>query len=230
MPEHVDIVDAERHPPKGASTAVAGTQPVSDGAGDVSWTVPEPKDADTAALYDVYVSDGAGSGTWKKPTRMGWVNYEDTATASSPIVLTPVSTFVKLTNNKLGPITNTAFKLAGTTDIWNSSTNQIDFTSLDVGDVITVRTDFTVTTTGANHGIKVIYRLGIGGTSFDLTLSDLDYKTAAAHSMVRTVNIFLGDANIRDNPGEILVLSDTGTSNSVVVNGFFFEVVSRGED
>ncbi|QDP53383.1 MAG: hypothetical protein Unbinned6805contig1000_45 [Prokaryotic dsDNA virus sp.] len=62
--EHVAIPDAERHPPKGASTAVAGTQPISDGAGDVTWFVPEPKGAGSAANGEILISDGLGSTSW----------------------------------------------------------------------------------------------------------------------------------------------------------------------
>ena len=229
--EHKDITDAERHAPKGASTAATGEVPVSDGAGDVVWGNPEPKGADAASEFDVYVSDGAGSGAWKKPTRMGWENYEDTATTGTPITLSPVDTFVKLTNNQLGPISNKSFKLAGGgADLWNSSTNQVDFTSMSAGDVVTIRIDVTVTTTGANHGIRIIYRFGIGGFSFDLELEDINYKSSGSHAIVRTINVFANDSNFIDNPGEILMLSDTGSANTVVVNGFFFEVISRGED
>ena len=227
--EHKDITDAERHPPKGASTAVAGQVPVSDGAGEVVWGNPEPKDADTAAEFEMYISDGAGSGEWKLPSRMGWVNYEDTATTGVPIVLTPIDTFIQMTNNTLGVRTNTAFELGGTTDLWNASTDELDFSSLSIGDVVSIRTDMLVTTTGANHGIQVIYRFGIGGFQFDLTLDDLTFKTAGVHTLLRTINIFLADSNIVDNPGQIMVLSDTGTTASVVVNGWFIEVVTRGD-
>lgn len=40
MPEHVDIVDAERHEPKGASTAVSGQVMKSNGDGTTSWVLP----------------------------------------------------------------------------------------------------------------------------------------------------------------------------------------------
>lgn len=40
MPEHKAIIDAERHEPKGASTAASGTAYISDGAGSGSWVSP----------------------------------------------------------------------------------------------------------------------------------------------------------------------------------------------
>jgi len=62
--EHKNITDAERHAPKGASTASTGQVPISDGAGDVVWGV-SPIDGIASALVgEVYRADGVGGGGW----------------------------------------------------------------------------------------------------------------------------------------------------------------------
>ncbi len=228
--EHKNITDAERHEPKGASTALVGTHLIADGEGGTDWKENAPSGVEDASIYDVFVSDGVGSGSWKKPTRMGWENYEDTETAGSPIILTPQDTFVKMTNDGLGVKTNTTFKLPEATALWNTVTNQLDFTSLEVGDIVRIRMSLAVTTAGANHDIKLAIRFGLGASEFDIDVAFAAIKSAGVTIVSATLPIFLGDDNIKDNPAEILIQSDTGTADEVVIDGFFIEVTSRGDD
>jgi len=60
--EHKNIADAERHEPKGASTATLDT---------------------------MYISDGAASGTWKFPTYILNAVIDDVSTAQSDWVVAP---------------------------------------------------------------------------------------------------------------------------------------------
>ena len=41
-------------------------------------------------------------------------------------------------------------------------------------------------------------------------------------------SVYMGDTNTLNNPAKLYMESDTGTTNSVVVNGWFVEVMSRG--
>lgn len=64
--EHKDIVDAQRHEPKGASTAVASTIYVSNGAGSGTWRKLEPTEingiaSDGGIANLSVVSTGSGS-------------------------------------------------------------------------------------------------------------------------------------------------------------------------
>lgn len=63
--EHRDIVDSQRHEPKGASTAVASTVYVSDGAGSGTWRKVNASEiegigSDGGVAGLMVVSDGAG--------------------------------------------------------------------------------------------------------------------------------------------------------------------------
>ena len=115
--EHKDIVDAERHPPKGASTAVAGTVPVSDGAGDVTWTTPEPKGVIAASAGQVYVADGAGGGSQEFKT--GWQQVVDDQYTSSAKLSVSSGVRTKVT-------INAATDLGENIDVWNPSTNKLE--------------------------------------------------------------------------------------------------------
>lgn len=65
--EHNLITDPNVHEPKGASTAAAGTQYVSDGAGSGSWIVPDPKGLSTAQNEQV-LSKSGGVVDWVYPS------------------------------------------------------------------------------------------------------------------------------------------------------------------
>lgn len=224
--EHKNIAEGQLHEPKGVSVASSGQAYVADGAGSGSFqNVVTPEGATEGYAF---ISDGAGGGSFKKITRMGYHNYEDTATAITPIVLSPVSTFVKLTNDELGPVTQKIFALPEVTDTWNSITNQFDFSDLSIGDVISLRFDLQVTTTGANHEIKIKLDLGIGGIPFTIPLEDAEFRTTGTHDIVRTINLFIGDANVQNFPAEILASSDSAT-DSVIIRGWLIETVSRGD-
>ncbi len=228
--EHVNIPEAELHEPKGVSVATSGKAYITDGAGSGNHeTVISPTSL-SGDIRKVFVANGASGGSWKLPTRMGWDAYNDVATTGTPIVLSSAGTFFKMTNDGLGVRTDSTFSLPEVTKTWNAATNQFDFSELQIGDVITLRVDFDVTTTGANHEITARFDFGIGGFPFSLNLGELELKSAATRTVVRSLNVFIGDANMRDNPAEFVVASDTGTTDSVVINGWFIEVVSRGED
>lgn len=70
--EHKNIVDPNRHQPKGIATANANdVYKATGGAADSgSWGEIIPVGGDTADEGQVFASDGAGSGTWKQSTNI----------------------------------------------------------------------------------------------------------------------------------------------------------------
>lgn len=226
--EHKNIIEANLHEPKGISAAATGQAYIADGAGSGNFsTIVTPAGA---AAGHAYISDGAGGGSFKKIARMGYWNYNDLATTTTPIVMTSAGVFFKLTNDEAGAQTQKTFKLPEVADVWNKTTNQMDFSGLTVGDVVTIRFDLSVTTTGANHAIRVNLDFGIGATPFSISVTDSEFRSSGLHNIVRSINVFIGDTNIKDNPGEFTISSDTGTTDSVIVNGWFLEAISRGAD
>lgn len=228
--EHKNITEANLHEPKGISAAAAGKAYIANGAGSGTYQTVVVPTSTASDIRKVYVADGAGGGSWKMPTRMGWWDYNDLATATTPITLTPVATPVKLTNDEAGPNTNKTYKLPEVVDIWNKTTNQFDFSSLKIGDTLLLRTDLTVTTASANNELNLQLALALGGTPYTLDIRRVNYKTSGSYPFVVSFSFYIGDANTKDNPAELRMSSDTGTSNTVKVNGWFVEVISRGDN
>lgn len=227
MPEHNILTDPELHEPKGVAAATSGQTYVADGAAGGAWSLPEPKGAIAAANREIYVADGAASGAFFKPVRMGFQNYVDTATTTTPIVLTAIDTFFNMTNNGAGAGSTDTFKLTGTTDIFNTTTGKFDFTELVLGDTVDFRLDLDVETMGIDHEITVNIQLGQGGTPFDLNIRRDSFKVAAVYNITEWFSVFMGDTNTLNNPAAIRVASDSGTTNEVVVNGFYIRTLTR---
>lgn len=214
---HKDVAEDNMHEPKGTTTLTAGA----------------------ADIGKVIVSKGDGSTETRKlktseldptevTTRMGLWDYNDLATATTPIILTPVSTFVKLTNDEAGSFTNKTYKLPEVTDLWDEVANQFDFSELSLGDVVDFRFDLTVTTTGANHEIILQLDVGIGDAgNYQLVVHRENFKTAGTYSIIKMFSMYMGDATTKDFPSELKALSDTGTTDDVQVNGWFLEATTR---
>lgn len=211
--EHSAIADANRHEPKGASTAVNKTVPTSDGAGGTSFSFVDYLDVtNTPAVVAI----------------PGWWNYNDTATASTPITIPTPGTFVDLTNDGLGVVTDTTFAQPTGTDIWNVSTNRLDLSNLSVGDTVDIRIDVEVTTTTVNALIDLQMEFGLGVSPFTLAAnSSVFYKSSGVYQIVPTQNFFIGSTLVKDNPARIMVTSDV-SGTTVVVNGWFIKVTRNG--
>ena len=80
----------------------------------------------------------------------GWADYADATTSVTPISLTQ-NVWTDLTNDKAGADTITIYKPPFVTgDLWNSTSNSVDFSEIGVGKVLMVRNDFDVTAGASN--------------------------------------------------------------------------------
>ncbi len=192
--------------------------------------VHEPKGADTASADDVYILNGAGSGVMMGTadvTRTGIYDYNDLATASSPITLTPTGTFITATNDGAGPNTNLAYGLPDVSAPWNTGTDRFDWTALNIGDWVDIRFDVEITTTAANTVINSAMELGVGGSPYTLNMGSSYFKSTGTYEAIRYIGFYMGDANTKDNPARVLVKSDAGTA-TLKVNGWYIKVGKRG--
>jgi hypothetical protein len=193
--EHKDIVDAQRHPPKGASTALAGQQIVSDGAGDVSWTIPEPKGADTAAAGEVYIADGAGSGTYKSVS--GWKTALDSIYTSSSKLTLSGGTRHKVTIDGLAYTDG-----EGLDTVWDTVNNKIMAEGANY--CYHMRFDFRCSTTGTTPYVDIELD---GGTPLNVFLTDtkpVQKGGAVTNSIVFSTEIF-ADSTVAANGVEIYI-------------------------
>ena len=159
MPEHVDIVDGKRHEPKGASTAIAETVYVADGAGSGTWKGVEPAGVASQVEGKFYVADGAGSGSWKFLPH-GWGYYQDAATSPATQVLTTTPQLLQI--DGAGANSNESYlpkEILGTGSLWDAATDTM--TPITEGDSYNIRVDLDISAeTGAPTFIEAEFDIG----------------------------------------------------------------------
>ena len=85
----------------------------------------------------------------------GFANYEDTATATTPIVLT-ADTWTTLTNNKQGAHTDENYKPAYITgSLWDSANSKIDFSEAPIGKSCIDKSRFSNSTNRKQYRFRV---------------------------------------------------------------------------
>ena len=121
----------------------------------------------------------------------GFANYEDTATLSTPIVLS-ADTWTNITNDKLGSHTETAYKPAYVTgDLWDSANSKVDFNEIPIGKVVLMKVDFQITET-ANNTILECQMVG-GGHTMQILTTEMKFSNDTHHYAVSNM-IFVEDA------------------------------------
>ena len=145
----------------------------------------------------------------------GFMDYNDTATSTTPITLV-ADTWATIPNDGLGAFSNDSYKPDGNVvELMDTSVGAIDPTGLNLGDVILVRNDFTVTPNTNNASLEFRYSLGTGAGSYTLQkrLGRLDEGSGIGYRFSLTPDlIYMGDLNTRDNPISLQVkLSSSGS-------------------
>ena len=150
--------------------------------------------------------------------KYGFFDYNDLATATTPLVVTGGGGFTYLTNDELGVNTNKTYPPTGVADVWDSSNNRFDFSELTLGSEVRYRIDLSVTTSAVNQEIDLEIELAIGGSAYSLSVAQRYYKTAGTYPLVVYNSVYIGDANTGSNYGKFRMQSDQGVD--VVVNGW----------
>lgn len=205
MPLHSTLTGADLHETKGASTATSG---------------------------QVLIATGLGTATFQTPpysmVQVGWYDYNDLATQTTPIALSVAATKYDLTNDTLGPATQISFGLDGVTNVWDSGTSRFDFTGLNIGDTADIRVDLLYTTTVANTAVTLELELAVGtGSAVMIPLiSAQNFKTAGTYQLVQNRSFYIGGAVYRDNPARLRISADA-TGSTVKVNGWFTRIIQE---
>ena len=110
--------------------------------------------------------------------------------------------------------------ISGVNEVYNSSTYEFDFSDLQIGDVVNIRVDLSVTTSGANQEIEVYLDLAQGTASnYQISLGKRFFKTASTHNISDIVNfVYMGNTDTKNNPAEMMFNSDANAT--VLVNGW----------
>lgn len=158
-------------------------------------------------------------------TSIGWADYNDTATATTPISPT-INVFTKLTNNGQGTNTNVANLPTGITTLWNTTNNQIDLSQLPLYSMLNARYDIQITTTGANQSVWMSVFFGVGSPSaFESQKYYQSFKTAGTYPITIWSGSYVGSADIKNYPAEIKLKSDAACT--VKVNGWYFQAFKK---
>lgn len=153
----------------------------------------------------------------------GSANYQDTATQSSPISGTSGAAHA-LTCNGLGTQSYDDLP-TGVAQLWDASTDALDFTDLAPIDTVEIRIDVEVTTTSANQEVELYIDMAQGGFNYQIPLRKAVVKSAGANQIAIYTSLYMGDSNTVDNPAQIKLLSDGNTST--IVNGWFIKVLRK---
>lgn len=143
--------------------------------------------------------------------RFGFGDYNDAATAVTPIVLSP-DTWTPLTNDALGAFTEVSYLPDGVTSLLGAG-GAIDVSELSLGSDIFVRHDFTVTPNSTNQTLEFRYTAGSAAPyTLESHLGVVDTGSGQPKKYNVLNYIYVGNADTRDNPiGVEIKLSGAGS-------------------
>ena len=158
--------------------------------------------------------------------RTGFFDYNDLATATTPITITGGAGFILLPNDELGSFTNKTYAPANVTDIWDATGNVFDWTELELGDTVDIRLDLELVTTSANTQIDVDLFLGTGGGAYQIPfVVEQNFKSAGTYKLNRFNSLYMGDSNTLDNGGTFQAKADN--TCTIKVNGWYVRIIRR---
>ncbi len=131
----------------------------------------------------------------------GKQGFED-ANDTTGAVAIAADTWTSIPNNGAGPFSNDTYLPSGINQLIDTTVGKFDPTELELGDMILIRNDFTVTPSINGAYLEYRYTLGTGAGAYTLptqlgTLSNgagIPYRFAS-----RVDEIYMGDTNTRDN-------------------------------
>jgi len=155
----------------------------------------------------------------------GFVDYNN----SSGTVSLAADTWTDLPNDAAGAFTNTDYPPTdiGGLDLIDTSNGYLDFSDLDLGSQLIIRSDVTVTPQTNNALFQMRYLLGSGAGEYQLLfLSErLDSGSGLDYQRVIPFPIYMGDTNTRDNAGRLQAkLSTAGTITNA---GIYISILER---
>lgn len=111
--------------------------------------------------------------------------------------------------------------------LYNTSTNTFDFSDLNIGDVLMIRLDISVTTTAANQIFRTWLELGQGVAPYDITFHSYpQFKTAQLYANLTVeMRITIMNELTRDNPAQFKFNSDANAT--IKVNGWNSTVLTK---
>ncbi len=170
------------------------------------------------AYGEVLFQDNFGGGNF---------NADDTLTATTPIAIPGTGVFTKLTNNALGPQTTNINAPTNITELWKPSTNQFDFSQLELGDIVIIRSDILVDIASANTDVELQFQAGIGVTSFAIHWDAGIFKATGVFQLSQTSMLTMDTTTILTGKAEFQLKADKACD--VEVNGWNYVIIRRAD-
>ena len=156
---------------------------------------------------------------------VGYFDYNDLITQTTPLTAV-TNTPLKLTNDSEGANTSTDQNPYGVSYVWDSTTNQFNFSELSVGDTIDVRVHVQVTTTTSNQKVDIKAKFGIGSVSqFENAIYENVFKSSGLHEISFVAPFYMGSTYITDYPAELYLTTDA--SATVKVDGWYVRILRK---
>lgn len=157
--------------------------------------------------------------------RCGFITYSNSNT--TPVSVTGGATWYQLTNDGAGTYSTDDYANTGVTQLWNTSTNQLDFTQLEIGDQYVLTMYTSITTTAANQELDLRLRTGIGSAGeFALVFAHIYYKTAGTYPLQVSLPLYVGTTHTKNNPARIEV--NSASNASVLLTDLYIKTYIRG--
>jgi len=131
-----------------------------------------------------------------------------------------------LQNDGAGSFTNIDLIPTAHANIYNTTTDTFDFSSLNIGDVVLIRLDLTLTTTVANQIINSYLELGQGVSPYPIMFhSHAGFKTIDTYdNLTIESRITILNDTTKNNPAQFKFNSDDNAT--VIQNGFNITVLT----
>ena len=141
-------------------------------------------------------------------THTGFADYQH---SGGPVALA-VDTWTDVPNDQQGPYTSIRFLPPGISTLMDPATGYLDFTSLHLGDWVSIRNDFTVTPDAPNSIVSARYLLGSNGQQFSLDIFELTERggSSPAPSQKGDIRITMSFLDTINGPGKLQVKCSSG--------------------
>jgi hypothetical protein len=155
---------------------------------------------------------------------LGFFYYADlaTQTTSLPIV---ANTPKVMTNDGIGVATLLSENPYGVSTMFNTTTNQIDFSQLSTGDQCFIRVGLNITTGSNNAQYEIQIRAGIGSGDEVIFPIFSDFQESSGTFFKTCLTEIFIAPYLTDYPAEIRFLSNK--AGSVKVVGFYFSILRK---
>ena len=140
----------------------------------------------------------------------GWADYNHSGGA---VALTP-NTWTTIANDGAGAYTNTSYLPPGVSQLMDTSTGEVDFSELSLGDEVTIRQDIAITPTVNGGEVIIRIQLGTGAGTYYLPIASktLNQGAGVQDDLVRLALVYMGDTNTLGGSGVLQVKSSISAS------------------